>query len=132
MILCSSLDARIHLFNANFSACKLIIDWKFHKKKNNTLFFIVKVFFLKQVSFLLLMIVVNLLYFSSIHRFLFTCVFNESNYERLVLSFCFVWFFLNVIVFVYNGLKQNLILQTEPNRFLQISFFSLEPCLCLF
>ena len=63
------------------------------------------------------MIVVNLFYFSSIHRFLFTFVFHESiyealapwkkkNIERLVL-FLFV---LNFIVLVYNGWKQSLVL----------------------
>ena len=40
------------------------------------------VFFLKQVISALV-IVVNLLYFSSIHRFLFTCIFNESIYVAL-------------------------------------------------
>ena len=44
-------------------------------------------------------------------------------YERLVLYFYFVSLVLNVIVSIYNGLKQSLILQTEPNRLLQISFF---------
>ena len=50
-----------------------------------------------------------------------TCVFNElvyavlplqnkKKYERLVPSFCFILFVLNVIVFVYNRLKQSLIL----------------------
>ena len=46
-----------------------------------------------------------------------------KNDERLVLSFHFVSFVLNVIVFVYNGLKQSHILQTMPNRLLQIYFF---------
>ena len=46
-----------------------------------------------------------------------------KNYERPVLSFYFVSFVLNVSVFDYNGLKQSLILQTKPNRLLQISFF---------
>ena len=55
-----------------------------------------------------------------------------KNYERPVLSFYFVSFVLNVSVFDYNGLKQSLILQTKPNRLLQISFFSQEPYLCLF
>ena len=40
-----------------------------------------------------------------------------------MLSFGFVWFILNVIVFVYNGLKESLILQTKPRSFLHISFF---------
>ena len=55
------------------------------------------VFFLKQVISAL-MIVVNILYFSSINRFLFTCMFNwpvydalapwqKKNYERLILTF---------------------------------------------
>ena len=46
-----------------------------------------------------------------------------KNDERFLLSFHFVLFVLNVIIFVYNGLKQNHILQTMPNRLLQIYFF---------
>ena len=46
-----------------------------------------------------------------------------KNDERLVLSFHFVSFILNVIVFVYNGLKQSHILQTMRKRLLQIYFF---------
>ena len=52
---------------------------------------------------------------------LFACAFNEpiydvlapwkkKNYERFVLSFCFVSFVLGVIVFAYNILKQSPIL----------------------
>ena len=37
--------------------------------------------------------------------------------------FCFVSFVLNVIVFVYKGLKQSLIQQTKSNRLLHIYFF---------
>ena len=33
LIPCSSSDACMLLFNANFSTCKLIIDWKFDKKQ---------------------------------------------------------------------------------------------------
>ena len=51
------------------------------------------------------------------------CLKRRKIYERFVLYFYFVSFVLNVIVFIYNGLKQSLILQTEPNRLLQISFF---------
>ena len=74
------------------------------------------------------MIVVNLFYFSSIHRFLFTCVFHESIYnalreEKNRRTCTFFLFVLNVIVLVYNGWKQSIILQTKPNRLLQISFF---------
>ena len=86
------------------------------------------------------MIVVNVL--SSIHLFCLaafsTSLFmthqrlkRRKNYERLVLSFHFVLFVLNVIVFLYNGLKQSHILQTMSNRLLQIYFFSWEPYLCL-
>ena len=86
------------------------------------------VFYLKQVISAL-MIVVDLLYFSIIHLFIFTCIFNKSvyvalrlkrrkNYERLVFSFYFVSSVLNVIVFDYNGLKQSLILQTKQTRLL--------------
>ena len=51
---------------------------------------------------------------------LFTCVFTQpvyevlppwkkkKHYERPVLSFCFISFLLNVIVFVYNGLNKTL------------------------
>ena len=39
-------------------------------------------FFIKQIISAL-MIFVNLLYFSSIHCFLFTCVFNEPVYNAL-------------------------------------------------
>ena len=51
------------------------------------------------------------------------CLKRRKIYERFVLYFYFVSFVLNVIVSIYNGLKQSLILQTEPNRLLQISFF---------
>ena len=79
------------------------------------------------------MIVVDLRFFSSIHccfvysRFHWTCLWcisvlkEEKNKNEL--SFFFVLFVLNAIAFVYNGLKQILIQQTKPNRFLQISFF---------
>ena len=63
-----------------------------------------KDFLLKTKFISALMIVVNLHFFNSIH-----C--------------CFVSIVLNVIVFVYNGLKQSLIQQAKPNRLLQISFF---------
>ena len=56
---------------------------------------------------------------------------RRKNNERLVLSFGFVWFVLNVIVFVYNRLKQSLILQTNTNRFLQI-FFSHRNLICIY
>ena len=89
------------------------------------------VFFLKQVISAL-MISVNHHYFSSIHCLLAfsTNPFithwrlkRRKTYERLVLSFYIVSFVLNVIVFVRNGLKQSLILQTKPNRLFQIPFF---------
>ena len=47
---------------------------------------------------------------------------RRKKNERLILSFGFVWFVLNVFVFLYNRLKQSLILQTNTNRFLQIFF----------
>ena len=89
------------------------------------------VFFLKQVISAL-MIFVNLHSFRSIHCLLAfsTNPFithwrlkRRKTYERLVLSFYIVSFVLNVIVFVRNGLKQSLILQTKPNRLFQIHFF---------
>ena len=76
------------------------------------------VFSLKQVTSAL-MIAVNLLYFSSIHHFLFTCIFNESIYDALMplkkkklwatctfFLFCFVHF--KFYCFDYNGLKKAL------------------------
>ena len=56
---------------------------------------------------------------------------RRKNNERLVLSFGFIWFVLDVIVFVYNRLKQSLILQTNANRFLQI-FFSHRNLICIY
>ena len=64
-----------------------------------------------------------LLVFSTNLFMMHYCLERRKNNQRLVLSFGFVWFILNVIIFVYNGLKQNLILQTNTNCFLQISFF---------
>ena len=78
------------------------------------------------------MIFVKLHYFSSIHYLLAfsTNLFithwrlkRRKTDERLALSFYIVSFVLNVIVFVRNGLKQSLILQTKPNRLFQIPFF---------
>ena len=57
---------------------------------------------------------------------------RNEKYKQLVLSFYFVSFFLNAIAFIYNGLKQSLILEAKSNCFLQISFFHKEPYLCLF
>ena len=48
---------------------------------------------------------------------------RKKNYQRPLLSFSLVWFVVNVLVFVCNGLKQSVILQANPNRFLYISFF---------
>ena len=60
------------------------------------------------------------------------CLKRGKIYEGFVPYFYFVSFVLNVIVSIYNGLKQSLILQTEPNRLLQISFFFIgTPHLCL-
>ena len=111
-----------------FSACKLIIDSKIHK------FPWWRFSFFKTSFISALMIAVNLFFFSSIHccfvylRFQRICLklisaLKEEKNEGDALSFCFVSFVLNVIVFVYNGLKQSLIQQTKPNRLLQISFF---------
>ena len=52
-----------------------------------------------------------------------SCLERLKNDERLVLSFHYVSLVLNVIAFVYNGLKQSHILQTMPNCLLQIFFF---------
>ena len=120
--------ARMLLFNTHFSACKLIIP-----------FFSWRIF-LKTSFISALMFAVNLLFFSSVHCFLVylrlvNLIFVLANllmtyqrfekrkkYEWLVLSFCFVSFVLSVTVFVHNGLKKSLILQTKPNIFLQIPF----------
>ena len=64
-----------------------------------------------------------LLVFSTNLFMMHYCLERRKNNERLVLSFGFVWFILSVIIFVYNGLKQNLILQTNANCFLHISSF---------
>ena len=74
-------------------------------------------------------------FFSSIHYcfvclgFQRTCLWCISalkegkKMKELYFPF-FVWFILNVFVFVYNRLKQSLILQKTRNCFSQISFFS--------
>ena len=98
-------------------------------------FFIVKVFFWKQNSFLLLWLLLIFISLAVSTVALFTGVFTELVYDALSpwkkkkirascnLFFIFVSFVLNVIVFVYSGLKQNPIQQTKPNSLLQISFF---------
>ena len=132
MIPCSSSDTRIHSFNANFGACKLI-SLKISQKRIIP-FSHREGFFLKTSFLFLWWLLLIFLTLAVSTVFLFTCVFNESvydtlvpwkkkNYERPLLSFCLVWFVVNVLVFVCNGLKQSLILQAKPNRFLQISFF---------
>ena len=45
--------------------------------------------------------------------------------------FYFFSFNLNVVLFVYNGLKQSHVLRTMPNRLLQIYFFHRNLILCL-
>ena len=93
-------------------------------QKKNILFFHREGFFLKRFSFLLLWLLLIFFSLTVSPVVLFAYTFNEpvygefspwrkKNYERLMdyeLFFCFVSFILNVIVFVYNGLKQNLIL----------------------
>ena len=92
----------------------------------NSQIFIVKVFFFKTSFISALMIAVSVLFFSSTHccfvylGFQQKCLWRistlkEEKNERVVFSFCFVSFVLNV-VFVYNEL-------TNPNPFSQISFF---------
>ena len=132
LIPCSSSDACMLLFNASFSACKLISDSEI-PNKSYTLFFIVKGFFLKTSFISALMIVANLLFFSSIHccfvylrlqqawLWRISALKEEKKYEWVALSFCFALFVLNV--FVYHGLKQNFILQTKPNRFFYRLFY---------
>ena len=92
-----------------------------------------KVFFLETSFISALIIVVNLLFFSSIQCcFVHLCfqgiylwrisaLKEERKYEQVVLSCFFILIVSYVIVFVYNGLKQSLILQTKPNHFLEIS-----------
>ena len=109
--------------------------WLKNSQKEYYPFFIVKVFFLKTSYISALMIVINLLFFSIIHccfvylRFQRICLWlinalkEERKRETVVLFFLFFFFVLNLIVFVYNGLKQSLILKTKPNCFLQICSF---------
>ena len=90
-------------------------------------------FFLKQVISALMIVVIFfnlavstvfcLLAFSTNLFMTHSRLGRWKNDERLVLSFHFVLFVLNVIVFVYNELKQSHVLQTMPNRLLQIYFF---------
>ena len=68
-----------------------------------------------------------LLTFFTLAVFTFFCLlafsmnlFMTKKIEGLVPLILFV---LNFIALVYNGWKQSLILQTKPNRLLQISFF---------
>ena len=101
--------------------------------KKNTTHFYRESFFLNTSFISALMVVVNLLSFSSVHfcfvylRFQRICLWlisalkKERKHEWIVLSFFLVLFVLNLIAFVYNRLKQSLILQTKPNRFLQTS-----------
>ena len=114
---------------------------KFIKKNNIYPFFIVNVFFLKQVISAL-MIAVNLLYFSSIHHFLFTCIFNESIYDTLMplkkkklwatctfFLFCFVHF--KFYCFDYNGLKKALSWKQSQTVCYKFLFFH-KDLICLF
>ena len=59
--------------------------------------------------------------------YIFACINTlkkEIKYEQAVFSFFFFFVsFISNVVFVYNRLKQSLILQTKPNCFLQISSF---------
>ena len=108
--------------------------WLKNSQKKSTTLFIMKAFFLKPSFISALMIVANLLFFNSISCcfvqlcFQWICLQGISTLKEEKIStsctfFFFVLFVLNVIVFGYNGLKQTLILQTKPNRFLQISSF---------
>ena len=54
---------------------------------------------------------------------LFMTLFSKKKKHNEYLYFVFILFcLLNVIVFVYTALKQNLILQTKLNQFSQIFF----------
>ena len=92
------------------------------------------VFLLKQYSFLIQWLLLSsflsqyplLFVYLDFQRICLQCINTlnaEKKYKQPVLSFCFVLFDSNVIVFVYKELKQSLTLQTKPNQFLQISFF---------
>ena len=109
-------------------------SWLKISQKIMTFFSFWMFFFLKQSSFLLLWLLLIFVSLAVSTVALFTGVFTELVYDALapwkkkkirtiVIYFCFVSFVLNVIVFVYKGLKQSLIQQTKPNRLLQISFF---------
>ena len=117
MIPCSSSDARMLLFNVNFSACKQIIDSNFHNKQWCP-FFHYEDFYLKTSFISALMIVVIFFSLAVSTVVLFTCVFSKPVYDILVHSkkkklwttCTFASFVLNVIVFLSNGLKQSFIL----------------------
>ena len=117
MIPCSSSDARMLLFNVNFSACKQIIDSNFHDKQWCP-FFHYEDFYLKRSFISALMIVVIFFSLAVSTAVLFTCVFSKPVYDILVHSkkkklwttCTFASFVLNVIVFLSNGLKQSFIL----------------------
>ena len=68
-------DTCIILFNANFSAFKLIIDQEFHKKQYP--YFHCEVFFLKKNSFLLLWLLLIFLSLAASTVALFTGIFTE-------------------------------------------------------
>ena len=83
LIPCSLPDVRMLLFNHNFSLSKLIIDWKF--AKNYDTFFSSWRFFLKTRFTSALIIVVNLLLFSSFHCcFVYFCIFSKPVYVVLL------------------------------------------------
>ena len=113
LIPCSSSDARMLLFNVNFSACKLIIDSNLRNKKWCP-FFYYEDFYLKTsfVSALGTVVIFFSLAVSTV--VLFTCVFSKPvmvhSKKKKLWTCTFASFVLNVIVFLYNGLKQSFIL----------------------
>ena len=103
-------------------------------KKNNSLPSPWMFFFFLKLVISASMIVVNLLILAvstvfCLLAFSTNLFMTHSRLERwkndgeLVLSFHFVSFILNVIVFIYNGLKESHILQAMPNCLLQIYCF---------
>ena len=108
--------------------------WLKNSQKRDYPFYHESFFFLKTSFISALMIVVNLLLFSSIHccfvylHFQWICLWLISNLKEVVIFF--VLFVLNLLAFVYNGLIKSLILQQKPNH--RILMFILKMHLVLF
>ena len=94
------------LFNTNFRAWKLIIGWKIY---SNILFSSWRCFFLKQEKkrqFLPLLCLLT----SSANLFIMYWFLKRRKKLWITCACTFILIALNVLVFVYDGLKQGLIL----------------------